>query len=355
MRSLATMACWLRATAAVDVAAFERATRLRVLHASRAVVVVDKPAGLRSVPAYGPTDELIRDHAARFAAGERDLEAKFERPTRRERWCAVARELRELPPALRRRCDSLPRTRTKFLKFCGGPAGGRLDEAAALAAWETMRAAVASREVEEGMEESDSVLSRVQRDAGFVDACPVHRIDVATSGCLAVALDGAAAADLSAQWRDRDVCKTYEAVVAGVVASDAGDVDLPLRRVGASIRRQGRPSRVVVAEADEPLARASRSSYAVSTRGADRTVLALTPHTGRLHQLRAHCAALGHPILGDWLYGDGASADRLCLHASALAFRDPALGCRVEVASRSAWRLVDGASPALVGELTWSL
>ena len=93
----------------------------------------------------------------------------------------------------------------------------------------------------------------------------------------------------------------------------------------------------------------------MSTRGADRTVLALTPHTGRLHQLRAHCAALGHPILGDWLYGDGASADRLCLHASALAFRDPALGCRVEVASRSAWRLVDGASPALVGELTWSL
>ena len=183
-----------------------------MLHASRAVVVVDKPAGLRSVPAYGPTDELIRDHAARFAAGERDLEAKFERPTRRERWraagrdqnvarrfrenaclrsasanvrrppaagvpprrCAVARELRELPPALRRRCDSLPRTRTKFLKFCGGPAGGRLDEAAALAAWETMRAAVASREVEEGMEESDSVLSRVQRDAGFVDACPAR-------------------------------------------------------------------------------------------------------------------------------------------------------------------------------------
>ena len=68
------------------------------------------------------------------------------------------------------------------------------------------------------------------------------------------------------------------------------------------------------------------------------TILDLTPHTGRLHQLRAHCKALGHPIVGDWLYGEG-DANRLCLHASRLAFDDPALGERVRVASAASWEL----------------
>jgi len=321
------------------VAAFERATGLTLLHLSDAVAVVDKPEGLRSVPAYGPTDALLADYAARRDAGEADLAEKFERPTRRDRWIAVARDLEALPPALRRRWESLPRTRNRFLKFCAGPAGGRLDETQSEAAWLSLKEAVAAKEVEEGMEESDSVLRRVQREAGFPDACPVHRLDYATSGCLAVALTPEAAGDLSAQWRARTVSKAYEAVVAGAVARDSGAIDLPLKRVDAP-KRKGLPSRVVVA-AD---GKASRSSYAVLSRGRVSSVLELEPHTGRLHQLRAHCAALGHPILGDWLYGDGTTSPRLCLHASRLAFDDPATNARVHVNSRAAWdaSAVDG-------------
>jgi 23S rRNA-/tRNA-specific pseudouridylate synthase len=62
------------------------------------------------------------------------------------------------------------------------------------------------------------------------------------------------------------------------------------------------------------------------------------PHTGRLHQLRAHCAGIGHPICGDALYGgDGPGFDRLCLHAATLAFVDPDTGARIEARSDLAW------------------
>ncbi len=70
-----------------------------------------------------------------------------------------------------------------------------MDEDEAEDAWQLLRAAVAQREAEEGMEESDSVLRRVQREAGFPEACPVHRLDYATSGCLAVALTQEGASD----------------------------------------------------------------------------------------------------------------------------------------------------------------
>jgi 23S rRNA-/tRNA-specific pseudouridylate synthase len=88
-----TAAVVLKRAAATTPQAFERATGLRVLHMSPAVVVVDKPTGLRSVPAYGPTRALLADFARRQAAGEENLQAKFERPTRRDRWCGVARDL----------------------------------------------------------------------------------------------------------------------------------------------------------------------------------------------------------------------------------------------------------------------
>ena len=90
-----------------------------------------------------------------------------------------------------------------------------------------------------------------------------------------------------------------------------------------------------------PGAKLSLSSYKVLARSDTATVLDLTPHMGRLHQLRAHCKALGHPIVGDWLYGTG-DANRLCLHASRLAFDDPALqGERVCVASAASWELAE--------------
>ena len=92
-----TAAVVLKRTAAATPQAFERATGLRVLHMSPAVVVVDKPTGLRSVPAYGPTRALLADFARRQAAGEADLQAKFERPTRRDRWCVTQCDFRTCP------------------------------------------------------------------------------------------------------------------------------------------------------------------------------------------------------------------------------------------------------------------
>ena len=92
-----TAAVVLKRAAATTPQAFERATGLRVLHMSPAVVVVDKTTGLRSVPAYGPTRALLADFARRQAAGEADLQEKFERPTRRDRWCVTQCDFRTFP------------------------------------------------------------------------------------------------------------------------------------------------------------------------------------------------------------------------------------------------------------------
>ena len=104
-----TAAVVLKRAAAATPQAFERATGLRVLHMSPAVVVVDKPTGLRSVPAYGPTRALLADFARRQAAGEADLQAKFERPTRRDRWCVTQCDFRTFPnfKLRRRRLDAV--------------------------------------------------------------------------------------------------------------------------------------------------------------------------------------------------------------------------------------------------------
>lgn len=310
-------------------ARFESITQLTVLAMSDDVVVLDKPRGLRSVPAFGPTAALRAEYETRKAAGEGDLAEKFERLSRRDRWARAAASSPAVPEALRSRAAvGLPRTRTKFLRFATGSAGGFLDDAAAAGAWDAVLAATEALEAADGLEESDSVLKRCK--AFTAEARPVHRLDAATAGCLAVALSGKGAAHLSAQWRRRRVSKEYEALVAGSPAADAGDVDLPLLRVRA-VRRSGDPSRMVV-DAD---GLASSSSYEVLERSEEAARLRLVPHTGRLHQLRAHCAGIGHPILGDGLYGDEASAPHLCLHATRLSFEDPATGSPLAAVSPS--------------------
>ena len=329
---------------------FEEATALRVLAMSRAVVVVEKPSGLRSVPAFGPSAALVAAHAAAAAAQggpSAALAAAFERPTRRERWNAVAARAEFLPREIRDRADSLPRTVDRFVKFATGPAGGHLGRAAAREAYDRLKAAVEAAEIADGMEESDSVLVRAKRDARWAEACSVHRLDYATSGVLCLALDARAAAHLSDQWRRRTVEKAYDALLVGDVDGDRGDVDLPLARRDAA-KRSGDASRMVVVDdkatkLEDGLGppKPSRTSYEVTGRFDGATRVRLVPHTGRLHQLRAHCAAIGHPICGDTLYGDalGArrAADRLCLHAAALSFVDPDTGLPFRVESALAW------------------
>lgn len=149
------------------------------------------------------------------------------------------------------------------------------------------------------------------------DALVVHRLDMATSGLVLFARGIEAQRSLGRAFAQREVAKTYEAVVSGELADETGEIDLPL-----AADWPNRPRQKVDAKTGKP----SLTRWRVLSREPGRTRLALAPLTGRSHQLRVHLAAIGHPILGDTLYADApatAAAPRLLLHASALAFAHP--------------------------------
>ena len=171
-----------------------------------------------------------------------------------------------------------------------------------------------------GPEKADCLVARLQAEAP--GARIVHRLDFDTSGVIVLALDADIHRELSRQFQDREVRKRYVAIVAGRVAGDSGEIDLPLRKEALGSARQ-----IVHPTGGKP----SVTRWTVVERLADppRTRLALEPLTGRSHQLRVHCLALGHPILGDPLYGtpeSQAAAPRLMLHAEWLEFTHPATG-----------------------------
>lgn len=141
----------------------------------------------------------------------------------------------------------------------------------------------------------------------------VHRLDMDTSGLMLIAKTKPAQRALSILFQKREVQKTYQALVQGLVEQDEGLIELPI----ASYSLQ-RPLRHI-----DPDGQPSRTRWQVLTREKNTTRLALTPETGRSHQLRLHLSAIGHPILGDAFYGDEQSAPRLCLHASELGFTLP--------------------------------
>lgn len=165
---------------------------------------------------------------------------------------------------------------------------------------------------------TDHVRSRVARlFPRATGPMSVHRLDMETSGLLIVALDPAAHRDLSLQFQERRVDKTYVALVDGAVPDRAGRIDLPHR-----LDPDRRPLQVV----DRVHGKAARTDWVRLGVESGSTRLELRPQTGRTHQLRIHCAhpeGLGHPILGDRLYGVAESAPRLLLHARRLAFEHP--------------------------------
>lgn len=167
-----------------------------------------------------------------------------------------------------------------------------------------------------GADNQDSLASRVQ--SKFPDALIVHRLDMATSGLLVLARGAEMHRQLSRLFRERAVQKSYVAVVAGKLDPPSGEINLPLAGDWPNRPKQkidpitGKPS----------LTRYLLLAHDVCT---NTSRVELEPFTGRTHQLRLHMAAIGHPILGDALYG-GHEAERLMLHARSLSFAHPLSG-----------------------------
>lgn len=169
-------------------------------------------------------------------------------------------------------------------------------------------------------EHQDCLISRIQQT--HPEALIVHRLDMSTSGLMVIARNSASQRHLNLQFEQRQVKKTYLAVVNGRVEQGAGQIDLPLSRDWPN-----RPRQMV----DPPSGKTAQTDYRVLNYDAttDSSRVELKPTTGRTHQLRVHMQALGHPILGDDLYADEFAlhkADRLLLHASELEFIHPATG-----------------------------
>ena len=150
----------------------------------------------------------------------------------------------------------------------------------------------------------------------------VHRLDRDTSGILLLARHAAAARDLTALFRSRELRKLYWALVVGVPKPAQGRIDAPLAK-----RRVGDGERVVAtAEGGQ---RAITDYALIEAAGRRLSWLALMPRTGRTHQLRAHAASVfGHPVVGDGKYGGEAAfpagfEPRLHLHARALELPRP--------------------------------
>ena len=164
-----------------------------------------------------------------------------------------------------------------------------------------------------GPELADCVIARLQ--AIHADALTVHRLDMVTSGLLLHARGKANQALLSRQFELRKVRKQYVALVEGEVVDADGEVDLPLRSDW-----EHRPRQCV----DRVAGRPALTRWRLLARCADsgRSLLALEPVTGRTHQLRVHLTSIGHPIVGDILYGAQPS-DRVYLHAAQLEFTHP--------------------------------
>lgn len=181
-----------------------------------------------------------------------------------------------------------------------------------------------------GQEKQDCLVARVRSMfPGASGPMIVHRLDMETSGVVVLALDRESQRDLSAQFERRDVEKAYVALLAGDLPADEGVVDLPLR---PDLCR--RPHQVP----DWARGRTAITRFRVLGREIDRTRVLFNPFTGRTHQIRVHAAdrrGLGHPILGDGLYGDATTAPRLMLHARTIAFREPGGPRRVEFTSES--------------------
>ena len=164
----------------------------------------------------------------------------------------------------------------------------------------------------------DCLLNRLSVRYPGVSA--VHRLDLDTSGVMVIPRHREALSRLARQFQERRIDKSYTARVAGQVTEDIGEIDLPLVADWPN-----RPKQKVCFETGKQ----ALTRWKVLSRDDNSSLLALTPVTGRSHQLRIHMREIGHPILGCDFYAPGAvlnAAPRLLLHATSLRFAHPLSG-----------------------------
>ena len=164
-------------------------------------------------------------------------------------------------------------------------------------------------------------LDRLSGIGGEMRPGIVHRLDKDTSGLMLVAKNDAAHAALSQQLSGRLMEKHYRAVVYGKMKEPEGVIEKPIGRSKTDRKKM----------AVDPDGRWAKTEWRVLEEMSDRTLLDVHIITGRTHQIRVHMASVGHPVLGDTLYGHKRMphADRLMLHAYSLAFTHPTTGERM--------------------------
>lgn len=177
-----------------------------------------------------------------------------------------------------------------------------------------------------GADKQDCLISRIQQT--FPDALIVHRLDMATSGLLVLALGIEMQRRLSQLFREREVEKRYLAVVHGNLQDPVGEIDLPIGPDWPNRPKQ---------QVNPVTGKRSLTRYRLLSHEENRNFsrIELEPVTGRTHQLRVHLAAIGHPIVGDTLYGgatDG-QTQRLLLHAQQLSLVHPVTGAPLTLRS----------------------
>ena len=175
-----------------------------------------------------------------------------------------------------------------------------------------------------GPDMDDCVVARV-RDLFSHARGPisVHRLDVETSGLMVLALTRETHRQLSMQFEQRNVGKRYTALLGGHVKKEKGHIELAF-----SLDWPNRPKRVY----DPEKGKLGITDWEVVNIETESTRVTFYPITGRTHQLRVHAAhelGIGHPIIGDTLYGNEELGDRLMLHSSHLSFDHPNTGQRL--------------------------
>lgn len=156
----------------------------------------------------------------------------------------------------------------------------------------------------------------------------VHRIDMETSGLLIAAKNDFAHRHLSDQLKDRSLSRVYETIVRGNIKDESGTIDAPIGRHPTDRKRMAVTQRN---------SRNAVTHYEVIARYDGYTHLRCKLETGRTHQIRVHLAHIGHPVLGDMVYGmkkPELGLDSQCLHARRIKFIHPRTGERVELESR---------------------